>query len=422
MLTELQNKTLTETEPGTPCGEFMRRYWQPVALISDLKQDTPMPVRIMSENLVLFRDGSGRPALIERRCPHRGMDLSFGRLEPNGLRCLYHGWLFSATGECLEQPNEPAASTFKERIRHRGYPCVEAGGLILTYMGPGTPPALPKIPFLLCDPLDVYVTKRYHECNFVQANDIDPSHLSYLHLLFDDKLVNGPSNQYMLQDAAPDTLCEETPFGLRAYSVRHLPGGENYVRLTNFIMPSMQAFVGAPIVNPRNARPSDDHGYSLHWHVPIDDEHHWKYVVHYSAVGPIDRAYQESLEEGEVDETFRPRRTHSNRYLQDRDEMRTRTFSGVGNSFQDQDRMAVESQGPIYDRTFEHLGQADRPMIEQRKLIFRAIQDVEDGRDPMIVRNDGTNPFDELVTRSAKLGPGVPVTGFWRDAAELAAP
>jgi len=421
MLSEAQNKLLTQTDRGTPGGDFIRRYWQPVALAEELEQDTPLPVRIMAENLVLFRQPNGAPALIERRCPHRGMDLSYGRLEPEGLRCLYHGWLFSPTGQCLQQPNEPAASTFKDRIQHRGYPCVEAGGLVLAYLGSGDPPELPRIPFLLADPSSTYVTKRYHECNFVQANDIDPSHLSFLHLLFDNNLVNGPSNQYNIQDSAPETLAEDTPFGLRAYSIRHLKDGTTYVRLTNFIMPNMQAFVGAPIQNPRNARPNDDHGYSLHWHVPIDDEHHVKYVIHYSAVGPIDRDYQESIEAGEVDENFRPRRTKGNRYLQDRQEMKTRTFSGVGNSFQDQDRMAVESQGPIYDRTYEHLGVADRPMIEQRKLIFAGIEDVREGRDPLILRDEGANPFDELITRSALLPPGVPVTGFWR-AVEAVAP
>jgi phenylpropionate dioxygenase-like ring-hydroxylating dioxygenase large terminal subunit len=422
MLTDAQNKLLTETDPGTPCGELMRRYWQPVSLSADLDLDTPVPVRVMGENLVLYRDGDGRPALIERRCPHRGMDLSYGRLEPDGLRCLYHGWLFAATGQCLEQPNEPAASTFKDKVRLRGYPCTEAGGLILAYLGPGAPPPLPLIPFLQSPPADSHVTRRYHECNFVQANDIDPSHLSFLHLLFDGKLVLGPSNQYLMQDSAPETLCEETPFGLRAYSVRHLENGESYVRLTNFIMPNMQAFVGAPIVNPRNARPSDDHGYSLHWHVPIDDEHHWKYVIHWSAVGPIDHEYQAGIHAGEVDEAGQPRRTSANRYLQDRQEMKTRTFSGIGNSFQDQDRLAVESQGPIYDRTFEHLGQADRPMIEQRKLIFRAIEDVRAGRDPLIVRDVGANPFEELITRSARLAPGVSPLGFWRGAVELVQP
>ena len=422
MLSESQNKLLTETNPGTPCGDFMRRYWQPVALSAELDLHTPMPVRVMSENLVLFRDADGKPGLIERRCPHRGMDLSFGRLEPGGLRCLYHGWLFSKTGQCLEQPNEPASSTFKDRIKHRGYPCTEAGGLVLAYMGPGEPPPVPKIPFLVADASHSSVTKRYHECNFVQANDIDPSHLSFLHLLFDAGLVNGPSNQYNSQDSSPKTLVEETDFGLRAYSVRTLKTGESYVRLTNFIMPNMQAFVGAPIFNPRERRPNDDDGYSLHWHVPIDDEHHWKYIIHYSAVGPIDHDYQDAIQTNEVDDELRPVRTKENRYLQDRHEMKTRTYAGVGNSFQDQDRMAVESQGAIYDRTFEHLGQADRPMIEQRKLIFGGIEDVRDGRDPKILGKDGTNPFEELITRSAIIAPGVPVEGFWRGHVELVVP
>src|ERR1700761_5659403 len=113
MLTQAQNKLLTETAAGTPCGTFMRRYWQPVALAEELDAETPIPVRVMGENLVLYRQPNGRPALMERRCPHRGMDLSYGRLEEGGLRCLYHGWLFNPNGQCLEQPNEPAASTFK---------------------------------------------------------------------------------------------------------------------------------------------------------------------------------------------------------------------------------------------------------------------------------------------------------------------
>lgn len=414
MLSQAQNQLLTETNPGTPCGEFMRRYWQPVALSEELEGDTPLPVRVMGENLVLYRKENGEPALIERRCPHRGMDLSYGRLEHGGLRCLYHGWLFNENGQCLQQPNEPAASTFKDRIHITAYPCTEAGGLVLAYMGAGEPPPLPQIPFLAADPSWSHVSKRYHECNFVQANDIDPSHLSYLHLLFDAKLANGPSNQYNSQDLAPDTDCEETAFGLRAYSIRHMKNGETYVRLTNFIMPNMQAFVGAPIFDPRVMKPNDDHGYSLHWHVPIDDEHHWKYVIHYSAIGPIDHEYQERIQSGEVDENGKAIRTAANRYLQDRQEMKTRTFSGIGNSFQDQDRMAVESQGPIYDRSYEHLGVADKPMIEQRKLIFAGIEDVRNGRDPKILRNDGTNPFDELITRSALLPPGVPVHGFWQ--------
>lgn len=415
MLSEAQNRLLTQTDSGTPCGEFMRRYWLPVALAEELQQDTPLPVRIMGEDLALFRNIEGMPALIGRFCPHRGMDLSYGRLEPEGLRCLYHGWLFAPNGTCLQQPNEPAASTFKDRIKHPGYPCVEAGNLILAYLGPGTPPPLPKMPFLHVDSSQVWVTKRYHECNFVQANDIDPSHLSFLHLLFDQNMALGPSNQYMAQDYAPETMCEETAFGLRAYSIRKEAGGKRYVRLTNYLAPNLQAFVGAPVVDPRVAPPNDDHGYWLHWHTPIDDTHHWKYIIAYRADGqPIDKAYHASTMAGEVDEHYRPVRNAQNRYLQDRQQMKSKTFSGLSASFQDQDRMAVESQGAIYDRCKEHLGVADRPMIEQRKIMFRAIEDVQAGRDPIALANDGTNPYEELVTRSAHLPEGAPIQGFWR--------
>jgi phthalate 4,5-dioxygenase len=413
MLTKAENELLTQTGRDTPCGELMRRYWQPVALGAELAQDTPLPVRVLGEDLVLFRDERGRPALIERWCPHRGTDLSYGRLEDGGLRCIYHGWLFGPNGSCLEQPAEPARSTFKDRIKHRGYPCREAGGLVLAYLGPDKPPPLPLIPFLQVDRSHVFVTKRLNECNYLQANDIDPSHLSFLHRFYDESIVRGDSNQYFKRDVAPEAVLEATPFGLRAYASRDAGNDEVYVRITNFVMPNMQAYVGPPLANPKVERPSDDHGYWMHWHVPIDDVTHWKYVIGYRADAPIDQAYQAAFFEGEVDAEFRPLRNKRNRFLQDRSQM-TRTFAGVGGSFQDQDRLAVESGGPITDRTREHLGVADRPTIEQRKLVFRAIEDVRAGRDPLALGRDGTNPFEELVTTSVRLPRGADVRGFWR--------
>src|SRR5579884_2567691 len=136
MLTKEQNELLTRTGPGTPGGALLRRYWQPVALAEELPPDgPPLPVRVLGEDLVLFRDEYGRLGLLGLHCSHRGADLSYGRIEHGGLRCLYHGWLFDVQGRCLEQPGEPAGSTFKERIRHPAYPCREIGGLILAYLG-----------------------------------------------------------------------------------------------------------------------------------------------------------------------------------------------------------------------------------------------------------------------------------------------
>src|SRR5437764_1380407 len=149
VLTKEENDLLTQTGPGTPCGELQRRYWQPVALSEELPPDgAPLPIRLLGEDLVLFRDEGGKPGLLGVHCAHRGAYLSYGRLEDGGLRCIYHGWLYDRTGRCLEQPGEPEGSTFHERIRQTAYPCVEAGGLILAYLGPGTPPLLPRFEFL----------------------------------------------------------------------------------------------------------------------------------------------------------------------------------------------------------------------------------------------------------------------------------
>ncbi len=137
MLSKESNDLITLTAPGTPGGDLLRRYWQPVALSAELKTDEPLAIRVMSEDLVLFRDDQGKPSLIGRRCPHRGVDLSYGRVEDGGLRCIYHGWLLASDGRCLDQPGEPEGSTYKDRINHKAYPCREAGGLVLAYMGPG---------------------------------------------------------------------------------------------------------------------------------------------------------------------------------------------------------------------------------------------------------------------------------------------
>src|SRR5947209_5541621 len=144
MLTQEQNDLLTRTGPGTPGGELLRRYWQPAALAEELPPGgAPLPVRLLGEDLVLFRDDQNRIGLLGIHCSHRGADLSYGRLEDGGIRCIYHGWLYDVSGRCRQQPGEPTGSTFHERIRQIAYPCVEKAGIILAYLGPGTPPLLP---------------------------------------------------------------------------------------------------------------------------------------------------------------------------------------------------------------------------------------------------------------------------------------
>ena len=192
MIAAEENQLLTQTDRGTPCGELMRRYWQPVALSEELPAGgAPLKVKILGEELALFRDDQGRPGLIGLHCAHRGTDLSYGRVEDGGLRCLYHGWLYDICGRVIDQPGEPGGGANKAAIRHPAYPCQEAGGVILAYMGPGEPPLVPNYEFLTVAPEYRTVVKVMYECNYLQGNEgnIDPVHLSFLHQILDEAQI-----------------------------------------------------------------------------------------------------------------------------------------------------------------------------------------------------------------------------------------
>ncbi|MBM2813175.1 MAG: phthalate 4,5-dioxygenase [Chloroflexi bacterium] len=243
---------LVRTGPGAPAGELMRRYWQPAALSEEIPAGgAPLPVKLFGEELVLFRDEKGKPGLLGLHCAHRGADLSYGRLEDGGLRCIYHGWLYDSTGRCLEQPGEPAGSTFHERIRQVAYPCTEAAGVVFAYLGPGAPPILPSYYFLTGPDECTFAHKYYHDCNYLQSNEgnIDPSHLSYLHHFLKEDTAAVPwsegsngaavsSNTLFGRDTSPQLEADETDYGVRIFSVRNAGPTEKYLRVTNFIYPN----------------------------------------------------------------------------------------------------------------------------------------------------------------------------------------
>ncbi len=418
MLTKEQNDLITLTGPGTPCGDLMRRYWQPVALAREIPPGSaPKPVRLLGEDLVLFRADDGTPGLMGLHCPHRGADLSYGRVEDGGLRCVYHGWLMATDGPCLEMPGEPAGSTFSNRLRHTAYPCREAGGLILTYMGPGEPPVVPQLDFLASAPEQTWCTKLLQECNYLQGSEgnVDPQHLSYLHRFVNpDKLRE--SHNLVLRDPAPQIDVDETPWGLRLYAIRSISDDELYVRVTNFIMPNNSAFSAGPPLDPKVHPLPRSSYYKMHWHVPIDDTHHWKYEIAFRRDGPVDPVWLASQYENAEDPESAPlTRRLDNRYLQDRKEQATSTFTGIGRNFNDHDRMATESQGPIFDRTTERLAATDKGVIAMRKLLLKAVEDVQAGRDPLFVqRSAAENPAAELVVLEERLPKSAPVREFWR--------
>lgn len=387
MLTQEDNDLLCRVGPGTPGGEFQRRYWQPAGLAEELPVDgPPVPVRLLGEDLVLFRDPDGRPGLIGLHCAHRGADLSYGRIEDGGLRCIYHGWLYDVHGRCLEQPGEPPGRAFADRIRHTSYPCVELGGLILTYMGPGEPPLVPNWEFLYADEEHRTSSKAFQECNFLQGNEgnIDPAHHSFLHLRLDAE--EDTRMDYYGQSKSPTIETEDTNFGVRIYAVRPVGPDRNFIKITNFVFPNLSAVSG------------DEDGYGINWHVPIDDTHHWKYNITFRRTKPVRRR---TPGEGRTRDTnYHPVRTMANRFLQDRESMKTTFFSGFGGDFLADDGFATQTAGPIQDRTQEHLGYTDKGIMAARRALLKAVRDVQAGREaPGTARTPEANDFAGIGAR-----------------------
>ncbi len=402
MITQEENERLTQTGPGTPCGNLMRRYWQPVALTEELPAGgAPRKVKLLSEELVLFRDDQGRPGLLGIHCSHRGTDLSYGRVEDGGLRCLYHGWLYDICGKVLEQPGEPGGGAHRDEICHLAYPCQETGGVIFAYLGPGDPPLLPNYEFLTVPEEYRMVTKILLHCNYLQSNEgnIDPVHLSFLHRSLNEsdiprrRMVQGSEdsdNSLLGKDGVPAIDVELTDFGLRVYTTRAAGADKCYLRITNFIFPNAGAFGGSTI----------GEGYSVHWHVPIDDHRHWKYIFMFSRERPLTKDLR-NWNRFEVNAEYTLTRNAANRFQQDRESMKTKTFTGMGLNFQAHDAFATESQGPTEDRTAEHLVSSDKAIVAGRKLLLGAIKDVEEGRDPRhVIRDPKKNLLPHLVVLS----------------------
>ncbi len=419
MLTEEENNLLTRTGHGTPCGDLLRRYWQPVALSEELPEGgAPLSVEVLGEALVLFRDGDGRPGLLGLHCAHRGADLSLGRVENGGLRCIYHGWLYDVQGRCLEQPGEPAGSDFKDKIRHRAYPCTEKAGIVFGYLGAGEPPLVPAYEALVAAPEHRYVTKTFHDCNHLQANEgnLDPAHLSFLHRRLTDpyhRSVKGTDGTLpialFIGDVAPTIQVEETDFGLRIITLRKAGEDKMYLRVTYFVLPNLSCIAG----------PTAGDGYDIHWHVPINDHCHWRYDVIFSTSAPLSAHDWKkiNMERNEKNGGYQWIRNRGNHWLQDRESMKSWNFSGLGGFNNAQDTAVVESAGPVQDRTEEHLGTTDKAIIAARHLILKAIQEVEAGREPPhVIRDPRANRFPHMAVIAEVIPASEDWRGYWKKA------
>jgi phenylpropionate dioxygenase-like ring-hydroxylating dioxygenase large terminal subunit len=379
MLSRDDNERVTRTGPGTPLGQLMRAYWQPAALVSEMPAGRPVKaVRLMGEDLVLFRRDDGGWALIGRYCAHRGVDLAYGRHEDGGIRCLYHGWLYGADGQCLEQPAEPAHSRFAEKIRIPSYPCAERNGIVFAYLGEGEPPPFPFYDCFRAPQEYTFAFKGLWECNWLQGVEggIDPSHVSFLHRFIDTDPRDVYGQQFSEEVAGtgrklselvgeshrPDIEVEPAEHGLRVYALRRLTDDVRHVRVTNLVFPN--AFV-VPFGNGKAF---------CQWHVPIDDENHYWYMIFYDFQEPADQAtlLEQRLKEVSLPD-YRPRRNRSNGWGYDPAEQRELTYTGMGLDINVHDQWAVESMGRIQDRTTERLGVSDRAVTANRRLLLRAI-------------------------------------------------
>lgn len=401
MLRKEQNDLLTQTGPGTPMGAMFRSYWIPALLSQELPENDCAPVRVklLSQRLLAFRDSQGRYGLIEEFCAHRGVSLWFGRNEEGGIRCPYHGWKYDVTGQCIEVPSEPAENGFCARIKLQGYPLIEQGGVLWTYMGPAhQQPPLPQFEFSLVPATQRYISKRWQECNWLQAMEggIDSSHVSWLHRanLDSDPLFKGAKgNQYNLSDPKPVFEVVTSAGGLFIGARRNAERGNYYWRITPWVMP---CFTMVP--------PRGDHPVHGHFWIPIDDENCWAWSFDYHPVRALTSAEVAAMRAGKgihvatIEGTYRPLANKSNDYLMDRTAQKGgHTFSGV-EGIGMQDASLQESMGPIADRIRENLTSTDNGIVMARMRLLKAARALaEKGETP-----PGVDPAHHRV-RSAAL-------------------
>ena len=422
MLSASDNELLTRVGPGTPMGNVMREHWLPVMQSHEIPEadGDPKRVRLLGEDLIMFRDTSGRLGLLANSCPHRGASLFFARNENDGLRCVYHGWKFEVDGRCVEMPSEPDESNFKDKVRQRAYPCAEYGGMIWAYMGPrATPPELPQFEWAMLPEENRTLRPFLRECNFMQAleGDIDSSHLYHLHSRLNPE--DPPSWGVYHADKHPRLEVMKTDYGVVYGANRDEDEHTAYWRVTQFMLPIFTLF-------PPSA---DDGTVPGHIWVPLDDEHTMVWILSWNPLMPMKEAAAFShitIPAEPVGEYLPPttqalsrwkaRANATNDYEIDRELQRTKTYTGIG-AIQLQDQAVVESMGGIYDRTQEHLGTSDGMIIQvRRKLIETARALADDGVTPPCVDNPALYKVRSGAATMPKGTPWYPHMQAWLNA------
>jgi 5,5'-dehydrodivanillate O-demethylase len=399
MLTIEQNERLTRVGAGTPLGEMLRRYWYPVAAVSQMKDKATKKVRLLGEDLILYKDRSGDYGLVEPHCAHRRMNLIYGIPEEHGLRCPYHGWLYDETGQCTEQPYEETEDPdgrFKDKIKMKAYPVEQKAGLLFAYMGPAPAPLLPNWDVYAADGMLRDIGYAELSCNWLQCqeNSLDPVHLEWLHVAW--------ANYIREQLGENDDIKT-----VRAHKVIHFDNFEYGIIKRRIWEGGSEEDTewkdGHPIVFPHMLRQGGD-GYNLKGNtrktflmgpafqirVPIDDytTGHW-WVACYPMIDGDKEQAPEDI----------PYYNPPVPLLNEDDQP---VWAELKNN-SSQDPAAWITQGPIADRTGEHLGRSDKGIIQFRQMLEDNIRIVEDGGDPMCTfRDPAENVYIPFMTEQAQ--------------------
>jgi nitrite reductase/ring-hydroxylating ferredoxin subunit len=398
MLTREQNELLTRIGPGTIMGNLFRQYWIPALMSTELpeRDGPPRRLRLLGEDLIAFRDTGGRVGLLANHCAHRGASLFFGRNEENGLRCVYHGWKYDVSGQCVDMPSEPPESTFKERIRQQGYPVREVNGAIWVYMGPrATPPPFPRYEWTEVPEGHYAMSKSLRECNWAQSleGDMDDAHVPALHSFLKFEYEQDSANRYYGKPLYLEVV--ETPWGLLSGTRRDAEEGLYNWRITPIVMPSSSMFTVGTV--------REKGVLWMRMWIPIDDENCYQWRARWRPDVPLDDPGEPEsgpggylLEGTQWYEHWRTSGNMTNDYFIDRKAQRKESFTGIP-GFPLQDKMATESQGPIWDRSLEHLGSTDKVIAAARRRLIEAARALhEEGIPP-----PGVDQPEAFAVRSA---------------------
>ena len=387
MLTTEENELLCRVDGDAPMGQLMRRHWIPALLSEEVLEadGDPVPVCLLGEELVAWRDTDGKVGLMDRYCPHRRVSLQFGRNEDGGLRCLYHGWKVNVLGQVIEMPSEPAVSCLAQKVQHKTYPTHEHGGFVWAYMGPPESiSAFEPPPYAPSADTKISIAKIIIDCNWAQILEgaIDSAHSSSLHSS-DITPARGDRTQttstLMLRpttDKAPRIQVHPTPYGMKYAAIRRPIQNaaiQDYVRMTLFVAPFTVMIPPNSVYGLANVN------------VPIDDTHTAFYFIAWS------EGSQKGIEQNEwrtflgaqmgvdLDSNYRKLRNLGNGYMQDRKAMKSGNFTGI-RGIPNQDIAMWETMGPIANRSEERLGASDQAIVAFRKVMLDAVQKFRDGQ------------------------------------------